>query len=254
MDLGLAGKRAIVTGGSRGIGRAVCDLLAREGASVATCARGEAALEEALAAFRNHGVQAYGAAVDVRDEAAFADWFAGVAEALGGVDIVVSNVSTRLSPESARWWSDTFEADLMQHVRLMRLAEPRMASRGGSILFVASIASVLTTLPPMEEAYGAMKAGLVNLVGQWAVRSANRGIRVNAVSPGPILFPGGFWDEVRKANPPMMERASQLPALGRLGTPEEVAGAIAFLSSPAASYITGANLRIDGGAIKSANF
>jgi 3-oxoacyl-[acyl-carrier protein] reductase len=106
----------------------------------------------------------------------------------------------------------------------------------------------------MEEAYGAMKAGLVNLVGQWAGRLAPKGIRVNAISPGPILFPGGFWDNVGKANPAMLERAAQLPAMGRLGTDTEVANAAVFLASPAASYVTGTNFRIDGGAIKAANF
>lgn len=255
MDLKLKGKRALVTGGSRGIGRAICDLLAREGVHIATCARNSGPLEEALACLRAHGVDAHGDALDVRDEAAFAAWVSGAADRLGGLDIVVSNVSTRVDPQSPDWWPDTFAADLMQHVRLMRLVEqPLAASGAGSAVFVASIASVLTTLPPMEEAYGAMKAGLVNLVGQWAVRNAARGVRVNAVSPGPILFDGGFWDQVGKANPAMLERAAQLPALARLGTAEEVASAVVYLASPAASYVTGANLRVDGGAIKAANF
>jgi 3-oxoacyl-[acyl-carrier protein] reductase len=182
-------------------------------------------------------------------------WFTGAVEALGGVDIVISNVSTRIPQDSPHWWRETFEVDLMQHVRLMSLARPELEkSDTGSILFIASIASVYTALPPMEEAYGAMKAGLVNLVGQWAGRLAPKGIRVNAISPGPILFPGGFWDTVGKANPAMLERAAQLPAMGRLGTEIEVAKAAVFLASPAASYVTGTNFRIDGGAIKTANF
>jgi 3-oxoacyl-[acyl-carrier protein] reductase len=255
MDLGLKGRKAIVTGGSKGIGRAICLALAADGASVATCARGQEALDTTLADIRTHGVTAYGAALDVRDEAAVGDWFAGAVEALGGVDIVISNVSTRIPQDSPNWWSETFEVDLMQHVRLMSLARPELAkSDAGSILFIASIASVYTALPPMEEAYGAMKAGLVNLVGQWAGRLAPKGIRVNAISPGPILFPGGFWDNVGNANPAMLERAAQLPAMGRLGTEVEVAKAAVFLASPAASYVTGTNFRIDGGAIKAANF
>jgi 3-oxoacyl-[acyl-carrier protein] reductase len=255
MDLGLKGKRAIVTGGSRGIGRAICEALASDGASVATCARGVEALEQALDSFRSKGVTAFGAPLDVRDDDAVSAWFEASVAALGGVDIVISNVSTRIDQNSPDWWMGTFEADLMQHVRLQRLAEPHLENGGGgSIVFIASIASVLTTLPPMEEAYGAMKAGLINLVGQWANRLAPKNIRVNAVSPGPILFPGGFWDGVSKAAPAMFERAMQLPAMGRLGTDTEVACATVFLASPAASYITGTNLRIDGGAIKSANF
>jgi 3-oxoacyl-[acyl-carrier protein] reductase len=255
MDLGLKGKKAIVTGGSRGIGRAICLALAADGASVATCARGQVTLDATLGDVRAHGVAAHGTALDVRDEAAVTAWFAGSVEALGGVDIVISNVSTRIPQDSPNWWGETFEVDLMQHVRLMSLARPELEkSDAGSILFIASIASVYTALPPMEEAYGAMKAGLVNLVGQWAGRLAPKGVRVNAVSPGPILFPGGFWDNVGKANPAMLERAAQLPAMGRLGTEIEVANAAVFLASPAASYVTGTNFRIDGGAIKAANF
>jgi 3-oxoacyl-[acyl-carrier protein] reductase len=255
MDLELRSKRVIITGGSRGIGRAICRHFAREGANVATCARGEATLAEALTEFRGQGAEAHGAAIDVRDKTALSNWFNAMADALGGVDIIISNVSTRLSPDSPTWWEDTFAADLMQHVTLMQLAKPHFkTSGGGSAVFIASIAASLTTLPPMEEAYGAMKAGLVNLVGQWASQSAKDNIRVNAVSPGPILFLGGFWDKVGQANPAMMERAAQLPAMGRLGTDEEVAKAVVFLASPAASYITGSNLRIDGGALKTANF
>jgi 3-oxoacyl-[acyl-carrier protein] reductase len=254
MDLGLKGKRAIVTGGSRGIGRAICLALAADGASIATCARGEDTLNQTLDEARALGVDAHGSALDVRDELAMKDWFDSSVIALGGVDIVISNVSTRISPKSPTWWAETFEADLMHHVRLMRLAQPALEASGGSILFIASIASVLTTVPPLEEAYGAMKAGLVNLVGQWATRLGPKGVRVNAISPGPILFPGGFWDQVAQANPEMMKRAEQLPALGRLGTDEEVAKAAVFLASPAASYVTGTNFRIDGGAIKAANF
>jgi 3-oxoacyl-[acyl-carrier protein] reductase len=255
MDLGLKGKKAIVTGGSKGIGRAICLALAADGASVATCARGQDSLDVTLADIRAHGVTAYGTALDVRDEAAVGGWFTGAVDALGGVDIVISNVSTRIPQDNPHWWSETFEVDLMQHIRLMSLARPELEkSDTGSILFIASIASVYTALPPMEEAYGAMKAGLVNLVGQWAGRLAPKGIRVNAISPGPILFPGGFWDNVGKANPAMLERAAQLPAMGRLGTEIEVAKAAVFLASPAASYVTGTNFRIDGGAIKAANF
>lgn len=248
MDLGLTGKGALVTGASRGIGLAIAQALVREGAEVAICARGQESLDAALAEL---GPKARGSALDVRDASAFAAW---VYEMAGdGIDIVVSNVSTRIDPQSPDWWPDTFEADLMQHVRLKTLARPHMRE-GCAMIFLASIASSMTTLPPYEEAYGAMKAGLVNLVGQWAQALGPKGIRVNAVSPGPIDFEGGWWDKVRTQNPAAHERAGKMAALGRLGRPEEVANAVAFLASPAAGFITGANLRVDGGLLKSANF
>ena len=249
MDLQLNNKRAIVTGSTRGIGFAIASSLVAEGASVFICGRGEDGLGAALAQL---GPRARGKAFDVRDPLALGSWIEEVAVS-GGIDIVVSNVSTRIDPASPTWWPDTFEADLMQHVRLKSLTLPHL-SDGGAMLFMASIASVLTTLPPYEEAYGAMKAGLVNLVGQWAAALGPKGIRVNAISPGPIDFAGGWWDKVRRANPEAYARAALMAALGRLGTPEEVAQAAAFLVSPAASFITGANLRIDGGLVKTANF
>lgn len=147
------------------------------------------------------------------------------------------------------------ETDLLHHVRLAELALPVLqAGRDPSLLFVASIASVMTQLPPTEEAYGPMKAALVNYTGQLAVRHGAAGVRVNAVSPGPIFHEGGEWDRIRAAKPALFAMASKLAALGRLGTPAEVAKAVVFLCSPAGSYITGANLLIDGGAVKTANF
>ncbi len=250
MNLGLDGKRAIVTGASRGIGFAIAKTLVIEGASVSICARGEDSLSAALGTL---GPSASGEALDVRDGDAFVGWIDRSATRMGGIDIVVSNVSTRIDPKSADWWPDTFQTDLMQHVRLKTVALPHM-SEGGSLVFLASIAAVMTTLPAYEEAYGAMKAGLVNLVGQWAATLGPRNIRVNAVSPGPIDFEGGWWDMVKKSNPAAHELAGAMAALGRLGRPEEVANAVAFLASPAASFITGTNLRIDGALVKSANF
>lgn len=256
MDLGLKGRRALVTGGSRGIGRAIVEALAAEGVHVAICARGEEGLQAALAAARAHGVQAHGRALDVRDGTAFAAWFKESAAALGGLDIVVSNVSTRPTERGEPMWRDALETDLLHHVRLAELALPvlRAAGNSTSLLFVASIASVMTQLPPSEEAYGPMKAALVNYTGQLAARHGAAGVRVNAVSPGPIFHEGGEWERIKAAKPALFEMASKLAALGRLGTPDEVAKAVVFLCSPAASYITGANLRIDGGAIKTANF
>lgn len=256
MDLELAGKRVILTGGTRGIGRAIAERLAAEGADVALCARTPSAVEDTVAALRARGVRAFGRALDVRDASAFAGWFASAADQLGGLDIAISNVSTLSRDQTGEEiWRQAFESDFLQHVRLSELALPLLVQgRSPSLMFISSIASVLTMLPPGENGYGAMKAALLSLSGQLAARYGAKGVRVNAVSPGPILFPGGVWDDIRTANPNLFSRAAQLSALSRHGRPEEIADAVAFLVSPRAGYITGANLRIDGGAVKTVNY
>ena len=256
MDLGLQGRRALVTGASRGIGRAIAAQLAAEGCDLALCARTAGPLAEAAEELRaTYGVKVHAEPVDVRDGLAFEQWFEGAVDALGGLDVVVSNVSAQLQGSGEQWWRDTFENDLLQHVRLVELAVPHLKrSTDASVVFVASIAATLSQLPPTEFAYGSLKAALVNHAAQLSVRHGRDGIRVNCVSPGPIVHEGGVWDQVRQAMPEMYAHVEQLSSMGRLGTPEEVARAVAFLASPAASYCTGTNLRLDGGTLKSVNF
>lgn len=255
MDLKLQGKRALVTGGTRGIGREIVRALLAEGCVVATCARGAdglAALEAEAAAA---GGVVHGAALDVRDGQAFGSWFASAVARLGGLDVVVSNVSTRVTITGEDMWRETFETDLLQHVRLAELAVPELLKgQSPALVFISSIAGVLTNLPPGEEAYGTMKAALVNYAGQLSARHGAKGLRVNTVSPGPIFFEGGVWDQIRTHQPALFESAARLSVLGRHGTAREVGDAVAFLASPLAGYITGANLRVDGGMVKTANF
>jgi 3-oxoacyl-[acyl-carrier protein] reductase len=222
---------------------------------VRTCARTQASVARLAEDFAAGPGSVSGAALDVRDSAAMSAWIEATANAWGGVDIVVSNVSARIATEGEQMWRDTFETDLLQHVRLSELTLPWLATGDGpALIFVSSIAAVLTRLPPGEEAYGVAKAGLINYAGQLAETHGRSGLRVNTVSPGPIMFEGGVWDHIQQKQPALFQGAAQLSALKRHGTPEEVAAAVAFLASPRASYITGANLRIDGGAVKTANF
>jgi len=255
MDLGLTGKRLIITGGSRGLGRAMIRHALAEGAVVATCARGEAGLEALSSDLVPNKDQLFCHALDVRDAAAFHAWVQQAADQMGGVDAAISNVSTRLHGHDEAWWRDSFETDFLQHARLADSVYPHLKlGRDPALLFISSIASVLSNLPPDELAYGVMKAGLINYTGQLAARWGHKNIRVNAVSPGPIYFEGGTWDTIKQTNTKLFEAAARLPALGRHGTPDEVAKAALFLISPAASYITGTNVRIDGGAVRTANF
>lgn len=263
MDLGLAGKRAIVTGGSRGIGKAIVQTLLNEGAAVATCARGADALDTAVKTWREDGATVHGAAVDVTDDAAFSNWFVQAVDLLGGLDIFISNVSNRIRTEGLERWRDTFEVDLLQHVRGTDLALPHLhegqdgakdGAKDGAIVYISSIASVMTANMPTETEYGSMKAALISYGTQLANRVGRAGIRVNIVSPGPIHHENGFWEMVQERDPKLYKMAEAVSVFKRLGTPQEVANAAVFLASPAASNITAANLRVDGGAIKTVNF
>ena len=255
MDLGLAGKRAIVTGGSRGIGKAIVETLLNEGVAVATCARGAEALQENIDRWQAAGGTAFGEAVDVTDEAAFGTWFEKAVGQLGGLDIFISNVTTRIRSKGVERWRDTFNVDLLQHIYASELALPHLKeSDSGAIVYVSSIASVMTANMPTETEYGTMKAALVSYGTQLANRVGRDGIRVNLVSPGPIYHEGGFWQMVEEKNPDLFKMAEAVSVFRRLGTAQEVANSVVFLASPAASNITAANLRVDGGAIKTVNF
>jgi NAD(P)-dependent dehydrogenase (short-subunit alcohol dehydrogenase family) len=252
MDLGLRGKRAVVTGGTRGIGRAIAEALAGEGANVAICARKAAEVEEAVAALRSRGVEAHGAVVDIAQADAYRAWVEGAARALGGIDVFVANVSAGGGMGEDAWRA-AFDVDLMGTTRGIEAAMPALkASGSGSVVIISSTAAVETFIGPQP--YNAIKAALITYGKQLSQAVAADGVRVNCVSPGPVYFPGGAWQYIEQNMAPLYQGTlAQIPR-GSMGTPQEVANAVVFLASPAASLITGVNLVADGGFTKRVQF
>ncbi|TNE61323.1 MAG: SDR family oxidoreductase [Alphaproteobacteria bacterium] len=245
MDLGLKGKRVIVTGGTRGIGAAIVSAFLAEGARVAFCARSASEVAASQAAHKAAGHDTIAAAVDVSDAAAYTGWLSECLEALGGADIFVPNVSGGAGPGEAGWKS-VFEVDMMAMVRGADLILPHMAKAGGGAIVAISSIAALEALGGAGP-YGAMKAALTSYASQLGADAARYGVRVNTVSPGPIHVEDGYWGMVRRERPELYKGAVARQPFGRLGTTEEVAACVVFLASPAASWVTRANLVVDGG-------
>lgn len=254
MDLGLKGKIALVTGGSRGIGNRTALALAREGAHLCICARNEDGLKAAAEEIETLGVEVEAVATDVTTTAGVEKVVAAVRERFGGLDILINNVGgsawTPFVEISDEEWGRVFDMSFFSTVRVSRGAIPLMVERGGGS--IVNIASIFGREVGGPISYNAAKAAVISMTANLAQEAAKKNIRVNSVAPGSILFPGGSWERRLQADPESIQAfvEANIPS-GRFGKPEEVADVVVFLASERSSWVTGACLNIDGGQSKS---
>jgi NAD(P)-dependent dehydrogenase (short-subunit alcohol dehydrogenase family) len=252
MDLGLKGKKVILTGGSRGIGRAALEIFAAEGCDVAFFSRHQAQVDKAVAELSRHGGKVIGEAFNIDNIEAYPAWLTSAADRLGGCDIFVPGASSSGAGATGDW-QVSFNSDLMGTVKGCEALEPYLEKSGqGAVVFMSSTAAVETFLVP--QAFNAIKGALLIYAKQLGQAWGAKGIRVNSVCPGPIAFPGGNWEAIKGMMPALYDATEAQFALGRWGGPEEVARTIVFLASPASSYTTGTNVVIDGGYTKRVQF
>lgn len=246
MDLGLKGLKAILAGASKGIGRATAQVLAEEGCDISLCSRDKASVDTAVKALSKAGIKAFGASVDMTDEKSYRAWVKQAAEQLGGCDIFISFASGGGGPVSEEAWKAVFDLDVLATYRGVDVALPYLKeSKAGSIVAISSTAALEDFLMP--QAYNAMKAAVINYAAGMSQHLAPLGVRVNTVSPGPVLIPDGPWDRARIGSREFFDGVVKAIPMGRMGNGEEVARAIAFVASPACRFMTGTNVVLDGG-------
>lgn len=249
MDLGLKNKNILITGGSKGIGLAIAELFADEGANVAICARNADGVKGAVKSLTARGVKVWGRDIDVADPAALKQWVEGAATELGGIDGLVCNVSALAVGNTAETWEKSFRVDMMHTVNSIDAALPYLEkSKIASIAIVSSVSGFEVDFA--AGSYGAFKAALIHYAKGLSNQLIAKGIRVNAVSPGNTYFEGGIWQNIEQGSPDLYKMAMGLNPTGRMGTPQEVAAGVVFLASPVASRISGTNLIIDGALTK----
>lgn len=255
MELGLSGRRALISGGSQGIGRAVVETLLGEGASVALCARDREGVETAVRELRDRG-PVVGHVCDFADDRAVRRWVDVAAATLGGVDILVSNASASGQHGGGREpWEVNFRVDVLGCVALCEAAKPYLErSDAAAIVQIGTITAIEHHDVPISASYGALKAATINYMAQLAQRWGPLGIRANTVSPGPILIEGRKWDSLRERRPAIFERDRDAHPMKRMGTAQEVANMVTVLASPVASWVNGAHVVVDGGYTKRVGF
>lgn len=256
MDLKLKGKKAIVLGGTRGIGRAIAQTLADEGANVAICARGADALPEAVADLEGRGVRALGGAVDISDGEALQAWVKSAGDDLGGIDVLVSNASALAQGGAPETFRACLEIDILGLVNAFEAAEPmlRSAAETHGDASVVAIGSVSSVNANSIDAYGAMKGALIHTVKGMSKKMASAHVRANVVSPGTVYFKGGVWNMIEDNMPDMFKATMERNPMGRMATPQDIADATVFLASPRSSFTTGISMLVDGAISDRANY
>jgi NAD(P)-dependent dehydrogenase (short-subunit alcohol dehydrogenase family) len=253
VDLGLKGLRALVTGGTRGIGRAIVETLVDEGAAVGFCARTASGVTSTAETLAGRGGVVLGQAVDVADDDGMRRWVEAAASELGGLDIVVANVSALAIPDEPANWRASFDVDMMGTVRLVHAALPYLErSDAASIVTIGSVSG--REVDFAAGPYGTFKAAIIHYTQGLAYQLAAKGIRANSLSPGNTFFAGGVWENIQQNNQELFAQALALNPTGRMAKPEEIARAAVFLASPAASFMTGANMLVDGALTRGVQF
>lgn len=245
MTIDFTGRKAIVCGGSRGIGKAIALGLARGGAAVSICARGAETLEQTRQEIAASGHATHAASVDLGNPDQIRAYIADAAATLGGIDILINNASAFGSADTEEAWVSSLAIDMLAIVHATQAALPFLTEAKGCVVNTSSISALRSAArqPP----YGAIKAAVIHYTTTQAAMYAKSGIRVNGIAPGSIEFPGGVWDRRKTENPALYNAVLKSIPFGRLGTPEEVANVALFLASPLAAWVTGQTIVVDGG-------
>lgn len=247
MTQGLDGRKVVVCGGSKGIGRSIALGFARAGAHVSICARGAETLAATKAELAAAGPGTmHAASCDLADAASIAAYIPAAASALGGIDVLINNASGFGAGDTEEGWAASLSVDVMATVRASQAAQPFLLK--GTAPSIVNIVSISGFRPSVRtSAYGAAKAAVMHYTTSQAAALARQGVRVNAIAPGSIEFSGGLWEQRKSAQPNLYSAILKSIPFGRLGAPEEIAEVAVFLASPAARWMTGQVLTVDGG-------